>query len=97
MRHKQTVSRLALAALAGLVALALAGVVALSELRAGQVPLFRQILAAGPGFALVIENGHFCVPDAPLAACNTGVRRELRVWYYTRGAKQEILTHIWKR
>jgi hypothetical protein len=77
---------------AALVALLLAG--GAGALRAGVVPQFRQVVTLGRGTALVAENGFFCVPDAPLATCHTGARRELRVWYYAGGAKHELLTYV---
>lgn len=63
--------------------------------RAG-APQFRQIITVGPGLALVLESGPFCVPDAPLANCHTRARHELRIWYYAGSARHEILTHVWR-
>lgn len=85
------------AALIGAVVLALAGATALAALHSGGVPQFRQIVAAGPDLALVVENGPFCVPEAPLAACNTTVQQEFRVWLFARGAKYSLLAYTWRR
>lgn len=85
------------AALIGLVVLALGGATGLVALRSGAVPQFQQIVAAGPNLALVVENGPFCVPAAPLAACNTRVKQEFRVWIYARNTRHELIAYTWRR
>lgn len=83
------------AAIAALV-LALLGATGLAALHGGAVPQFRQIMAAGPRLALVIENGPFCVPDAPLAACNATVRQEFRIWLYAGNTTQTVIAYVWR-
>jgi len=85
-----------LAALIAAIVLALIGATGLGALHSGGVPQFQQIIAVGPRVALVIENGPFCVPDAPLAACHSAVRQEFRVWYYASNTKHEILAYTWR-
>ena len=85
------------AALIGVVVLALIGATGLAALHGGAVPQFQQIVGAGPDLALVLENGPFCVPDAPLAACNTRVKQEFRAWIYVNNAKHELFAYTWRR
>lgn len=80
--------------LIAVVLVALLTVGAAGALRGGLVPQFRQIVGVGRGTALVVENGLFCVPDVPLAACHTRARHELRIWVYAGGAKHELLTYV---
>jgi len=86
----------ALAVLIAAIVLALIGATGLGALHSGGVPQFQQIVAVGPNIALVVENGPFCVPDAPLAACHSAVRQEFRVWYYASKTKHEILAYAWE-
>lgn len=81
--------------LLALVALLLLGATFVGALRGGLIPQFSQIIAVSPRLALVIENGPFCVPEAPLAACHTAVRSEFRVWLYADNQKREIVAHSW--
>ena len=64
------------------IVLLLIGGTFLGALHSRLVPQFLKIIAVGPHLALVIENGSFCVPDTPLAACHTAIRSEFRVWLY---------------
>lgn len=82
-------------ALLAAIVLALVGVTGYSALQSPGAPQFQQIVTLGPGLALVLESGPFCVPDAPLAACHTRARQELRIWYYAGSARHELLTHVW--
>lgn len=96
MKAGQRMQIVAQAMIVAAIVLAFAGILGLGALRGGVVPPFRQITFLGAKHALVVESGPFCVPDAPLAACHSRVRHELRVWYYTRSAKHELLTYSWR-
>jgi hypothetical protein len=97
MREPPVLSAAIQAALLGALVLALLGATGVAALHGGAVPQFRRIMAAGPDLALVVENGPFCVVDAPLVACNTRVKQEFRVWLYASNTKHGLLAYTWRQ
>jgi hypothetical protein len=97
MRRTTIALAAAQAALIAALAVALLGAAGVGALHSGAVPQFRQIVAAGPAVALVIENGPVCVPPVPLAACHTTVQQEFRVWLFAANRPHRILTYAWRK
>jgi hypothetical protein len=83
--------------LLALLAVALSAGIFAGALRLGVVPQFQQILAAGSRLALVVENGPVCNDPVPLAACNSGVRQEFRVWLYADNSARSLVRYNWQK